>query len=587
MRKLVALVIVAFSLAAVERAAAQGQPKPVTAEDLARYRAGRAGAKAPAARDAAKAPAAKDAAKALPGPKLVLLLVVDQMRAATLERQAPYFVPGGFLRLKRQGAVLTGHYGHQNTYTGPGHALIATGAYGYLNGIVQNKWFNRKTNQAEAMIYDSTAKVLGGGKGGPDEENSPRNLTTTTFGDELRLANAGRSKVIAVAVKERGSVLTGGRFGQAYWLSEQSGQFTSSTYYMQALPGWVQAFNAKRPFDAWFGKTWQRLLPPHAYVGEDDFPFEGSPAGLGRTFPHPLTGKLKAPGPAFYEALAHTPIATDVTFDLARAALDGERLGARGVTDVLSVSISTTDLVGHLYGDHSHEYQDVVYRLDRSLAAFLADLDRRFKAGEVLIVLTADHGATPIPELVGRMGIESGRIKKATIKKAIEQALGARFGEGKWVVALEDPSVYLDHRLIAERKLQTAEVQRVAGEALLAIPGIIHYYTRTQILNGWLPPTAVSKAVARSYYPPRCGDVVILTQPFFYWGKYGEKDVGSTHGTPYRYDTDVPVVFVGAPFRPGRHGEIEMVDVAATVAYVLGLTPPAACEGRAVTRILK
>jgi hypothetical protein len=185
------------------------------------------------------------------------------------------------------------------------------------------------------------------------------------------------------------------------------------------------------------------------------------------------------------------------------------------------------------------------------------------------------------------MGIEAGRIKKATLKKAVEQALSSRFGEGKWVVALEDPSVYLNHKLVAEKKLKAAEVEAVAAEALLAIPGVVRTYTRTQILNGWLPPTAMSKAVARSYHPARCGDVVVLTQPFYYWGKYAEKDVGSTHGTPYRYDTDVPVVFVGAPFKPGRHGEIEMVDVAATIAYILGLTAPAACEGRAVTRILR
>jgi predicted AlkP superfamily pyrophosphatase or phosphodiesterase len=575
MRKLL-LVVVALSVAFAGAAAAQGQPKPVTAEELARYRAERAGARPPA----------KGPTRGAQGPKLVLLLVMDQMRATTLDRQAPWFVAGGFQRLKKQGAVLTGHYGHQNTYTGPGHALIATGSYGYLNGIVQNKWYNRKTKQSEAMIFDASVKVLSGAKAGPDQENSPRNLTTTTFGDELRFSNAGRSKVVAVAVKERGSVLTGGRFGQAYWLDDQ-GQFTSSTYYMKALPAWVQAFNAKRPFDAWFGKKWERLLPPQAYVGEDDFPFEGNPGGLGRTFPHPMTGKLKAPGPDFYDAMTHTPFATDATFDLARAALDGEQLGKRGVTDVLSISVSTTDLVGHLYGDNSHEYQDVVYRADRSLAAFLTDLDKRFKAGEVVIVLTADHGAVPVPELIGRMGIESGRIKKATIKKAVAQALGARFGEGKWVVALEDPSVYLNHQLIAEKKLAFADVERVASEALLAIPGIIHVYTRTQLLNGWMPPTEISKAVARSYYPQRCGDLVILTQPFFYWGKYAEKDVGSTHGTPYRYDTDVPVVFVGAPFRPGRHGEIEMIDVAATITYLLGLPPPAACEGRAVTRILR
>jgi predicted AlkP superfamily pyrophosphatase or phosphodiesterase len=520
-------------------------------------------------------------------PKLVVVLVMDQMREATLHRLAPRFGPGGFARLLKQGATLSGHYGQQNTYTGPGHATILSGAYGYLNGIMQNKWYNRAAKRSEAMLFDPQARHLSGPTDAASE-TSPRNFLGTTVGDELILASGRqRAKVVAVAVKERGSLLTGGRLGHAYYLDEATGLFTTSTYYMPRLPAWAQAFNARRPLDAFFGKRWERLLPEAAYTSDDDVPGEGTPDGLGRTFPHPLTGKDGKLGPSFYKAMALTPMATDLTFDFARAALVGERLGGRGPTDLLSISISTTDLAGHTWGDYSQEYEDVVLRLDRSLAAFLADVDRRFKPGEVVILLTADHGAVPMPEYVARYGIEGGRIKKAVIKQAVDRALSARFGAGKWVVALEDPSVYLDHDLIAAKKLDPVAVERVAGEALLAIPGITGFYTRTQIMNGWLPPTAASQAVARSYFPPRCGDVVLVTRPFFYWGKYGEKDVGSTHGSFYRYDTDVPVVFAGAPFKPGRHGAIEMVDVAATLAHVLGLAPPAACEGRVIDRILK
>jgi predicted AlkP superfamily pyrophosphatase or phosphodiesterase len=362
---------------------------------------------------------------------------------------------------------------------------------------------------------------------------------------------------------------------------------SNSTYYGPEVPAWVAAWNSRKPADAFFGKTWDRLLPADRYPEPDDGLLEGGGKGLGRTFPHKVTGKLAKPGPDYYADLQHTPFGIELTFDFARAALDGEKLGKRGVTDLLGISITPTDVGGHAFGPGSQEVHDLVLRLDRALESFLADLDRRFAAGEVLVVFTADHGAVPIPEQSAKAGLEAARLRKATIKGAVNKALSARFGAGEWVVALEDPSVYLDHALIEKNKLDVAEVERVAGEAAQALPGIIGYHTRTALLRGWLPPTELARAVARSYFPARSGDVILVQAPFSFWGKYAEKDWGSSHGSAYRYDTDVPLIFAGKAFRPGAYGEVEMVDLAATLSEVLGVGRPAACEGRVLTEALR
>ncbi|MCS6913952.1 MAG: alkaline phosphatase family protein [Myxococcales bacterium] len=535
-----------------------------------------------AGRKAPPAPAGDQGA-----PRLVVLLVADQFRAENLRRYAPWFSSGGFPRLLSRAAVATGHYGQQNTYTGPGHAIIATGSYGYLSGITQNKFFNRRIGRSEAMMFDPEATILGEKEGGPEEETSPRNLVGSTLGDQLRLQQPA-AKVIAVALKGRGSILLGGHLGTAYFFSEQTGGMTTSTYYMKTLPDWVQRWNARRLADTYFGKKWERLLPESAYTAQDASPYEMDIRGLGRTFPHPLTGKLSAPGPAFYEVLTHAPAGLELQMDFVLTALDAEQLGRRGTTDLLGISWSATDLVGHAFGPDSQEYQDIVLRLDRVLAQLLQELDRRFRPGEVLLVFTADHGAAPIPEWMAAQKVQAGRITKATIKQTVGKALSERFGiAGDWVVAAEDPSLYLDEKLVQKAKADPAEVEDAAGRAALQIPGIIGYLTRTQLLRGWLPPTEAARAVARSYFPARGGDVVLITAPFYFWGKYGEKEQGSTHGSFYRYDTDVPVILSGPWFVPGHHGTIDMVDLAATLSHVLGLTPPSACEGRPIQRLLK
>ena len=521
-------------------------------------------------------------------PKLVVTVVIDQLRASELSRLGPQLT-GGFRRLLSSGAVFDGHYGHQNTYTGPGHALVLSGSYGYLNGIVQNKWFNRATNRSEGMLYDADSRPLAGGEVGPGEETSPRNFNGSTVGDELRLASAMGSKSVAVALKERGAILLGGRTGTAWFFLESVGEMTTGSYYMKEVPSWVTAWNAKKLPEQAFGKSWTRSLPVGAYVksGVDDSPYEMTTLGLGKTFPHPVTGGEQKPGAKFYEAFTMTPFGLDYELEFARAAVEGEQLGQRGVTDLLAISVSSTDLVGHTFGAYSHERQDILLRTDRALGSLFTWLDGKLGKDQYWVVLTADHGASMPPEQAAAFGLGGVRGKKAAIKAAIDAALVARYGAGEWVLGLEDPSVYLNWKLMADKKLDHSEVEDTVATAVMALPGFVAAYTRTQLLRGWLPPTKAARAVAQSYFPARSGDVIAVQAPFSYWGKYGEAPAGGSHGSFYRYDTDVPLVFAGAPFAPGYHGQAEMVDLAATLAHVLGITPPAACEGEPLLKALR
>ncbi|HNF96917.1 MAG TPA: alkaline phosphatase family protein, partial [Pseudomonadota bacterium] len=281
-----------------------------------------AGRPAVAAAPAAK-PGAKPAVPAVSGPKLVVLIVADQFRADNLTRWGHLLSEGGLKRLMKDGARAVGRYGQQNTYTGPGHALIATGSYGYLNGITQNKFWNRQAGRAESMLYDGNVKILGEKELSLEDDSSPRNLIGSTVFDELRFASKD-SKVVSVSLKARGAILLGGHTGHAYWFSDQSGEMTTSTFYTQDTAEWVKRWNSGKMADKLFGKVWDRLLPESAYSNIDASPHEADLKGLGRVFPHPTNAKQQAPGPGYYESVNYTPTGLEIQMDFARAALEGE-----------------------------------------------------------------------------------------------------------------------------------------------------------------------------------------------------------------------------------------------------------------------
>jgi predicted AlkP superfamily pyrophosphatase or phosphodiesterase len=313
-----------------------------------------------------------------------------------------------------------------------------------------------------------------------------------------------------------------------------------------------------------------------------------NPQGNGRTFPHKITGKEEKAGGNYYEAFEHTPWANDLTFALARAAIEAEQMGADDIPDLLGISLTANDLVGHAYGPYSQEVADLTVRTDRQIADFLAYLDKRFGANDLIVVLTADHGAGAIPEFMDRLKLNGARIKKKQIKETVEAALNARYGTANWVVGLEDPSIYLKYQAIDERKLSRSEVERAAGDSLMAIPGVLGYLTRTQFLTGTLPPTPLAAAYQKSFHPDRSGDVILILKPFYIWGKYAEKDEGATHGSPYSYDTHVPLIIRGSAIKPGVYPEnIDMADLAPTIATILKINPPAACQGHTLAEALR
>lgn len=450
----------------------------------------------------------------------------------------------------------------------------------------------RPPKTIETMFYHPAAKIDGIELSPRDDDTSPRNFIGNSLSDQLLMSNNRKSKALGIALKDRAAIMLAGKLGKAYWFHDSVGQMVTSTYYADALPAWLQTFNARRIPDSYYGKAWTKSLPEAEYSISrvDDFAHEADLKGLGRAFPHVLSDKSSKPSSDFYTAFTATPFATDYTLQLACEAIENERLGADEFPDVLGVSITATDIAGHAFGPDSQEIQDMIARLDGQLAGFFKYLDGRFKRNEVLIPLTADHGATPLPEHMAALGFDAGRIKKKTLGDAIEAALTARFGEPgtqKWVRLLEDPSVFLNPDVIAGKKLDPAEVQRVAGEATLGVKGILTYFTRAQIQNGQLPPNRWAQMIEKSFYAERSGDVLLVTKPFYFWGSYGERDHGSTHGSPYEYDTHVPMLFYGAGIRPGRYAQnVDVVDFAPTLANILGIAPPDGNEGRTLHEVL-
>lgn len=527
---------------------------------------------------AAEAPRA--AAPRVAKPRLVLVLMVDQFRYDFLERFADLFGPGGFRLLTDRGAVfVNARFNHVPTYTASGHAAVFTGSVPAEDGIVGNGWFDRGSGEVRAAVADGGVHLLtSAGRAEAAGAPSPRSLLGTTIGDQMRLASNFASRVVAVSFKDRSAILPGGkRPNGAYWFDASRGSFVSSDYYFDELPGWVKRFDAAERPDRYYGTKWELALPEEAYRRSQARKPHLERWQLGEDFPYVVTGGEDKPGESFYEAFQYTPFASDHLASFAEAALDGESLGADAFPDLLSVSFSSPDFVGHAYGPDSREVEDTFVRLDRTIARLLEAVDRRVGLAATLVVLTGDHGVSPVPEYLASVGIDAGRIEAADVEAAVERGLVARFGGEKWVLSFFNDQVYLDLGQAAARKLEPRDLERAAGEAALTVPGIARYFTRSQILEGRMPPGSLSRRVVNSFHRERSGDVCLVTKPFY----FVSEGPGTAHGSPYSYDTHVPLILFGAGIRPGRYtAECSPSDVAPTVAALLGVEPPPHTVGR-------
>jgi hypothetical protein len=521
---------------------------------------------------------------AAPKVRLVLGIMIDQFRADFLTRFEDLYGEGGFRRLLRGGANFTNaRYVHTPTYTACGHATFMSGATPSMNGIIGNEWFEREGGSRVTSVSDPGVKQLGG----PDPAAagaSPVKLLASTLGDELRLATAGRAKVIGIAFKDRSAILPAGkRPNAAYWFNNRIGAFVSSTYYFNELPAWVRQFNLTQRPDRYFGAKWERLLPEASYQrsAPDNAPYEKSSYGI--RFPYTINGGETQIGPRFYSQFEMTPYANEYAISFARAAIENEALGADDETDLLTVSFSANDLLGHTYGPYSQEVEDMTLRTDRVLAEFFDYLDRRIGLDHVLIALSADHGVAPVPEQVSAMGF-GGRIEPRALTAAVQEALRARFGEANWIRQFVNSNFYLDDAALAQTKADRQLVEETACAAALKVAGIGDCFTRTQLGAGRLPLSAVAQSVARGFYAARSGDLVVVPQPFYILSE----GLGTTHGSPYGYDTHVPVILFGPGVAPGVYSQsCSPLDIAPTLAQLLRLTAPSNNEGRVLGEALE
>jgi predicted AlkP superfamily pyrophosphatase or phosphodiesterase len=523
--------------------------------------------------------------------RLVIVIVVDQFRYDFLERFKASFGAGGFRRLMDQGALFTNaNYNYMPTYTAPGHAAVFTGAGPAQNGIVGNNWYDRATDSERVMVSDPDAKVVTSygtqSYTKATKPASPRVLNSTTFGDQMRLATNFHSKVVSMSYKDRSAVLPGGRNANgAYWFDASSGTFVSSDYYFREMPAWVNRFNSQHKPDVYFGKVWDRMLDAKAYETTQGVTTDVKGSPLGRHFPYRVTGGEEKPGEEYYKAFQYTPFASETLADFAKAAIEGEELGADAYPDLLAISFSTPDLVGHAYGPDSEEVEDTYIRLDRVIADLLDYIDSKVGLSTTLIAVTGDHGVSPVPRLLNLNRQDAEVIEPARCRAAVNDALKARFGGDNWVLALVNDQVYLDRKVTAAQKADPAEAERVVADTLMGVPGVAAAYTRTQILSGQLPSSPLGQRMANGFNPARSGDVWLITKPFHF---IAEGEISTTHGSGYDYDTHVPIILRGPAIQAGRYyQECSPVDIAPTFCALLGVEPPASRTGRVLAEALK
>ncbi len=531
-----------------------------------------------AAAGVAATPAAAPGPALTPQPRLVVFVSVDQMRADYLERFRPLFT-SGLKALAERGAVFTNaRYRHACTETGPGHSVLLSGRSPRSSGIVGNAWYDRALRRRVNVVDDATVRVLGGA----GRTASPSYFNGFTVGDMLKAHSPG-SKVVGVSFKDRAAILMAGkRADGAYWYETAGGRFVTSSWYTNETPRWLESWNARRPADAYVGRTWERLLPdPATYVrlaGEDDV--KGEWDGKETAFPHRIRGA--PPALDYYDNLRRSPFADEVLFDVATAAMKAHDLGTDEATDILAVSFSACDVIGHTYGPDSQEQMDNFLRLDRTLGRLLEEAERRAGKGRVLVVLTADHGVMPLVEVLKAKGIDARRASSEELSGPVEKALAARFPGATGLIADPDPMEYVfDREAIARQGLRVEDVEATIRQALLSTGLVDAVYTQAQLVGPRPAGDAFFDLHQRAFFAPRSGDLVVRIKKYVYLGGY----VGGTgHGTPYDYDRHVPIVFLGPGITPGpRDVETGPEDIAWTLGRLLGLPYP---QQDAVTDLL-
>lgn len=517
-------------------------------------------------------------------PKLIVGVVVDQMRYDYLTRFWSRFDEGGFKRLVNEGFnCKNNHFNYAPTSTGPGHTSIYTGSVPATHGVIGNNWYDKVDDNsvycASDDNYESVGTTSDAGK------MSPHRMNVTTITDELRLHTQKRGKTIAVSLKDRGAVLPGGHTANgAYWFhGKNEGNWITSTFYMTKLPKWVENFNASNKVENYI-KPWttEKKIATYLESGLDNNAYEGLFEGeLTPTFPHDLKKLWDANGE--YDILKVTPYGNSITTDFALAALEGEDLGEDMITDFLAVSYSSTDYIGHFFGVNSKEIQDAYIRLDKDLARLFKALDKKVGKGEYTVFLTADHGAIDVPSYLIDEKIPAGYFQFDEMKPQFNEFLNYTFGTTDIVKNFSNYQFFLDHKVINNLGLELEEVQEIIAKEVLGYAGVGRAYTGQQMIKNQYV-SGVPYILQNGYNQKRSGDVLIVLKP----GTITYSKTGSTHGSPQIYDTHVPLLFYGKGIKKGHTvARTETPDIAATIASLLGIAFPNGATGSPIVKVLE
>lgn len=498
-------------------------------------------------------------------PKLIVIVIIDQFRGDYLERYRDQFVEGGFRLFLDRGAYFTDcNYDYANTRTAPGHATLLSGAYSNGHGIVANEWWDPQKKHMVTSVEDDSTHLVG--IAGEAKGASPHNLLASTLGDELKLATGGKSRVLGVALKDRAAVLPAGQAADAaYWIDHQSGAWVTSTYYRSELPKWAADFNSSNRTSKYWDREWRdgngaTLRSTARRKGKD-----GSDAG-------------------FYEVVGSTPFANEYEFEFAKDLILYEQLGTAGTTDLLTISLSANDILGHQVGPDSPEIQAMTLATDRELAEFFTFLGRQVGLANVWIVLSADHGIAPLPEVATKLHLPAANLDARALGAQINKNVAAKFPSAKsadFVKSFDYPDAWLNEEAFSSLRIKEEDAERAVGEAMKQA-GLRGYFTRSQLAQGTVPDTELGRRYLHSYSPEGGWYVLGVPAPFAVGGSKG-----TDHATPYTYDTHVPLAFYGLPFQPGAfHTRAEPVDLAVTLASLLGINAPTHAIGRVLIEAL-
>ena len=536
-------------------------------------------------------------------PKLILQITVDQLRGDLPVRYYDRLGEGGFRYLWESGVVYrNAHHAHANTETIVGHATLATGAHPSDHGMVGNLWFDREKGVITYNVEDSRYRLLTAGadvdedaeidptqRAANTEGRSPAAILVSTFSDELRGNNGGRSKAIGISVKDRGAISLAGHAGTAFWFSKAGGEFVTSNYYLEQYPEWVADWNKKQLPQTYANTSWELLHAQENYLfgRSDDRPWETDVGGFGRVFPHSF-GDGKSP--YFTTWLTLSPAGDELVLDFAKAALLGEKLGKGDFTDYLSVSFSSTDYVGHVFGPSSLEAEDNILRLDRSLAELFRFVDEHVGLSNTLIVLSADHGGPDSPGYLNALGIPAGYVDPDDWdKEAAIERLKKQFNiEGPLIEKYAHPYLYFSENVKGNRNIDQAALEAAVAEELSKFQGVSIAVSSTALRNGNVPDTWLYRSVKNNFHPKRSGDMFIVFEPNWFINDFDGLTVAASHGSPWAYDSYVPIVFAGAGITPKViDRKVLTVDIAPTLSAYMGIKPPSGSQGELLTEVLE